>query len=239
MKTNETVTKERNEGIPTDAPVLELRGVSYRYPNSNSDVLRGISAGFSAGKLTAIMGRSGAGKSTLLSLVSGLGLASEGDVLYKGTSLAALNRDRYRAQDAGIVFQAYNLLTNVSALENVMLSMRVSGVQGGRVRERALDYLARVGIDAEKAAHPVLKLSGGEQQRVGIARALSHDPAVIIADEPTGNLDAQTETQVMDILAGLAHNEGKAVIVVTHANSVATRADEVWGLNRGKMVFAR
>ena len=102
-----------------------------------------------------------------------------------------------------------------------------------------LAVVVRVGIDAEKAAHPVLKLSGGEQQRVGIARALSHDPKVVIADEPTGNLDSQTEAQVMDILAGLAHDEGKAVVVVTHANSVASRADEVWGLNRGKMVFVR
>ena len=238
MKTDETTSKLEN-GATNDAPVLELKNVTYRYPNTDSDVLRGVSASFSAGRLTAIMGRSGAGKSTLLSLISGLGLASTGDILYQGTSMAALNRDRYRARDAGIVFQAYNLLTNVSALENVMLSMHVSGVLGGRIRERALDYLARVGIDAEKAAHPVLKLSGGEQQRVGIARALSHDPKVVIADEPTGNLDSQTETQVMDILAGLAHDEGKAVVVVTHANSVASRADEVWGLNRGKMVFVR
>ena len=238
MKTDETTSK-LEKGAAKKAPVLELRNVTYRYPDADSDVLRDVSAGFSAGKLTAIMGRSGAGKSTLLSLISGLGLASTGDVLYRGTSMAALNRDRYRARDAGIVFQAYNLLTNVSALDNVMLSMRVSGVRGGRIRERALDCLARVGIDAEKAAHPVLKLSGGEQQRVGIARALSHDPEVVIADEPTGNLDSQTEVQVMDILAGLAHDEGKAVIVVTHANSVASRADEVWGLNRGKMVFVR
>ena len=238
MKTEET-TSNVEKGATNDTPVLELKDVTYRYPNSSSDVLRGVSAGFSAGRLTAIMGRSGAGKSTLLSLISGLGLASTGDVLYQGTSMAALNRDRYRARDAGIVFQAYNLLTNVSALENVMLSMHVSGVRGGHIRERALDHLARVGIDAEKAAHPVLKLSGGEQQRVGIARALSHDPKVVIADEPTGNLDSQTETQVMDILAGLAHDEGKAVVVVTHANSVASRADEVWGLNRGKMVFVR
>ena len=238
MKTDGTTTK-LEKGATNDTPVLELKDVTYRYPNSGSDVLRGVSAGFSAGKLTAIMGRSGAGKSTLLSLISGLGLASAGDVLYRGTSMAALNRDRYRARDAGIIFQAYNLLTNVSALENVMLSMHVSRVRGGRIRERALDYLARVGIDAEKAEHPVLKLSGGEQQRVGIARALSHDPKVVIADEPTGNLDSQTEAQVMDILAGLAHDEGKAVVVVTHANSVASRADEVWGLNRGKMVFVR
>ena len=238
MKTDETTPKLEKDA-PKDVPVLELKDVTYRYPDSNSDVLRGVSAGFSSGRLTAIMGRSGAGKSTLLSLISGLGLASTGDVLYQGTSMAALNRDRYRARDAGIVFQAYNLLTNASALENVMLSMRVSGVRGGRIRERALDYLESVGIDTEKAAHPVLKLSGGEQQRVGIARALSHDPKVVIADEPTGNLDSQTEAQVMDILAGLAHKEGKAVIVVTHANSVASRADEVWGLNRGKMVFVR
>ena len=234
MKTEETTPK-----LEKDAPVLELRDVTYRYPQSNSDVLRGVSASFYAGRLTAIMGRSGVGKSTLLSLISGLGLASTGDILYQGTSMATLNRDRYRARDAGVVFQAYNLLTNASALENVMLSMRVSGLRGRYIRERALDYLARVGIDAEKAAHPVLKLSGGEQQRVGIARALSHDPKVLIADEPTGNLDSQTESQVMDILAGLAHDEGKAAVVVTHANSVASRADEVWGLNRGKMVFVR
>lgn len=146
-----------------------------------------------------------------------------------------MDRDRYRARQIGTVFQGYNLLNRASAVENIVLSMQISGVKDRRKTESALAPLERVGIDGTTARRQVSNLSGGEQQRVGIARALAHDPVVIIADEPTGSLDGETRTKIMDILVDLAHNDDKCVIVVTHSKSVAKRADELWNLNWGTL----
>lgn len=219
--------------------VLTLENAVYRYDATNKNVLKGISADFEKGTLYVIMGKSGAGKSTLLSLISGLDVATQGAVLYNGTDLKALDRDGYRAKSIGVIFQGYNLLTNATALENIVLSMNISGCKVKDKQRFALDLLAKVGIDEETAKRKVLKLSGGEQQRVGIARALAHDPDIIIADEPTGNLDGDTEENIMNILQKLAHVDGKCVIIVTHSKSVSSYADELWGLNQGKLVFVK
>jgi putative ABC transport system ATP-binding protein len=181
----------------------------------------------------AIMGKSGAGKSTLLSLISGLDIASEGNVSYNGIDMDKLNRDEYRAKSIGVIFQGYNLLTGATAVENIVLSMNISGVKGRDKKNAAYTLLEKVGIDRETAERTVLKLSGGEQQRIGIARALAHDPDVIIADEPSGNLDGETEKNIMNIFQNLAHNENKCVILVTHSKNVAACADETWALNGG------
>ncbi|WP_297317428.1 ABC transporter ATP-binding protein [Bifidobacterium indicum] len=215
--------------------IIALENVSYRYSKQSRMVLGGINAGFRKGDLTCIMGRSGAGKTTLLSLLAGLDTASGGRVLYMGADLADMDRDRYRARQIGTVFQGYNLLNRASAVENIVLSMQISGVKDRRKTESALALLERVGIDGTTARRQVSNLSGGEQQRVGIARALAHDPVVIIADEPTGSLDGETRTKIMDILVDLAHNDDKCVIVVTHSKSVAKRADELWNLNWGTL----
>lgn len=212
---------------------LSLHKVSYRYTKNQRAVLKGISAEFEPGKLYSVIGKSGAGKSTLLSLLSGLDVATEGEVVYQGQDVSKLDRDNYRARSVGIVFQNYNLLTNMTALENVVLSMNISGVKNKK--SDALELLQRLGVDKETASRKVLSMSGGEQQRVGIARALAHNPDVIIADEPTGNLDRETRANIMEILASLAHEDGKCVIVVTHSKAVSGYADEVLGLVRGAL----
>ena len=209
--------------------ILTLDHVSYQYEGTRKKVLNGVMMDFDPGNLYVIMGKSGAGKSTLLSLISGLDLPTEGDVLFHGKSLKELNRDDYRAKSIGVIFQGYNLLTNATALENIILSMNTSGSRIKDKKQFAMELLEKVGIDQETANRKVLKLSGGEQQRVGIARALSHNPDILIADEPTGNLDGDTEENIMGILQGLAHEENKCVIVVTHSKQVSKYADELWG----------
>lgn len=219
--------------------VLTLENVSYKYEGTTKQVLQKISMDFEPGKVYVIMGKSGAGKSTVLSLISGLDLPTSGDVLFKGTSLKQLDRDDYRAKSIGVVFQGYNLLTNATALENIVLSMNISKTAEKNKKQFALTLLQKVGIDEETANRKILKLSGGEQQRIGIARALSHNPDIIIADEPTGNLDSDTEETIMTILQKLAHEEEKCVIVVTHSKPVSKYADELWGLNQGRLVFVK
>lgn len=220
-------------------PVLTLDKVSYQYEGTTKSVLKEITIQFEAGKLYGVMGKSGAGKSTVLSLISGLDLCTSGAICYEGKNIRDLDRDEYRAKNIGVVFQGYNLLTNATAVENIILSMNISGCKEKNKKESAYQLLEKVGITREQANRKVLKLSGGEQQRVGIARALSHNPDIIIADEPTGNLDGDTEANIMDILVHLAHDEQKCVIVVTHSKAVAKYADELWGLNAGKLVFVK
>ncbi|MCI8547769.1 MAG: ABC transporter ATP-binding protein [Bacilli bacterium] len=215
--------------------VLSLQDVEYHYANSEKIVLKKVNADFEKGKLYAIMGRSGAGKSTMLSVLAGLDVASSGKVLYKDTDIRNIDRDKYRAKDIGVIFQAYNLLQNASAAQNITLSMSISDMKIKNKKEKAYEILKQVGIDKESANRKILKLSGGEQQRVGIARAISHNPDIVIADEPTGNLDYETEQKVMQILIDLAHNSEKCVIIVTHSKEVAAYADIVYNLQNGKL----
>ena len=215
--------------------VLSLQDVEYHYANSEKIVLKKVNADFEKGKLYAIMGRSGAGKSTMLSVLAGLDVTSSGKVLYKDTDIRNIDRDKYRAKDIGVIFQAYNLLQNASAAQNITLSMSISDMKIKNKKEKAYEILKQVGIDKESANRKILKLSGGEQQRVGIARAISHNPDIVIADEPTGNLDYETEQKVMQILIDLAHNSEKCVIIVTHSNEVAAYADIVYNLQNGKL----
>ncbi len=166
------------------------------------------------------MGRSGSGKSTLLSLISGLDVCNEGHVYNHDQDLKLINRDDYRAQQIGVIFQGYNLLMNVTAIENIVLSMNISKIKIKNKEAHALDLLSQVVIDAETARRKVIKLSGGEQQRVGIARALASNPDIIIADEPTGILDETTEQEILDLMIHLAHEMNKCVIIVTHSKEV-------------------
>lgn len=219
--------------------VLELKDVSYQYEGTKKAVLKSVNVAFERGKVYTIVGKSGAGKSTLLSLIAGLDVCPKGEILYGGTSLKSLDRDDYRAKCIGVIFQSFNLLTNATAVENITLSMNISGSKEKNKKAIAYTLLEKVGIDKETAERKILKLSGGEQQRVGIARALSHNPDVIIADEPTGNLDRDTEADVLKILTSLAHDEGKCVIIVTHSRKVTSIADEIWGINEGKMILIK
>lgn len=216
--------------------LMQIKDVSYRYEGAKRNVLNNMNANFENGKIHAIVGKSGSGKTTLLSLISGLDNCTGGEILYSENSLKKIDRDNYRAKNIGVIFQNYNLLINATAAENIVLSMNISG---SGVRDKKMytyELLEKVGIDRDTADRKILKLSGGEQQRVGIARAISHNPDIIIADEPTGNLDTETEADIMNILTSLAHDDGKCVIIVTHSKKVSSYADEIWGITEGKLV---
>lgn len=218
--------------------ILTLDHVSYSY-GGGVPVLQDLSYTFEKGKIYAIIGRSGAGKTTLLSLLSALTVPTAGSILFDGRDIRTIDQYRYRSQYVGVVFQSFNLLPNLTALENVVLSMEIAGrlpegegSKAARRRRLTLDLLEKVELDEDRANRRVLKLSGGEQQRVAIARALSCDPAVLLADEPTGNLDGETQDAVMEILRRLAQEEDKCIIVVTHSPAVAEAADMVYRLER-------
>lgn len=209
--------------------VLELDNLSYGYDSAKVKVLDQISYQFDEGKIYAIVGKSGAGKTTLLSLLSGLASPTEGKIIFNDKDISSLDKYKYRSQYVGVVFQSFNLLQNLTAVENVVLSMDIAGLKLKNKKEIAMDLLNKVGLSLEESRRRVLKLSGGQQQRVAIARALSYNPEVILADEPTGNLDGETQEEIMSIFRALAH-EGKCIILVTHSPIVAKSADEVYEL---------
>lgn len=209
--------------------ILQLQNVCYSYDGRNK-ILDDLNYEFEKGKVYAIVGRSGAGKTTLLSLLSGLASPTGGKILFDNKDVRKIDRYRYRSRYVGVVFQQFNLLPHLNAVENVELSMRASGKRIQSKRKRATELLGKVDLDDTLAKRRILKLSGGEQQRVAIARALSYDPDILLADEPTGNLDLTTGEEVMDIFNRLAHEENKCVIIVSHSPEVAASADEVYEL---------
>lgn len=204
--------------------IFELKNVSYSYTGRRK-IINDFSYSFEKGKVYVIVGKSGAGKTTLLSMLSGLTSPTSGQIFYDGKDITKINQYTYRSKCIGVVFQAYNLLPHLTARENVILSMDISGKKIPNKKELAGELLDRVGLTGEMADSKILKLSGGEQQRVAIARTLSYDPDVILADEPTGNLDGETQSNIMDILCTLAHEQDKCIIIVTHSPEVAERAD--------------
>ena len=216
--------------------ILKLENVSYRYKDAPKDtyVFKDINYEFEEGKMYAIKGKSGSGKTTLLSLITGLEKCTEGQILYDDKNLKKMNLDRYRNTDIGIVFQSYNLLPRLTAIENIMLSMEISKVKVKNKKEKALELMKSVGLSEEHAKRKILKLSGGEQQRIAIARSLAYNPKIIIADEPTGNLDKDTENEILKIFKHLAKNENKCVIIVTHSQNVCSSVDIVYELSKTK-----
>ena len=214
--------------------ILKLENVGYRYKDAPKDnyVFKDINYEFEEGKMYAIKGKSGSGKTTLLSLITGLEKCTEGQILYDGKTLKKMNLDRYRNTDIGIVFQSYNLLPRLTAIENIMLSMEISKVKVKNKKQKALELMKSVGLSEEHAKRKILKLSGGEQQRIAIARSLSYNPKIIIADEPTGNLDKDTESEILKIFKNLAKDENKCVIIVTHSQNVCDKVDTVYELGK-------
>ncbi|HNX14898.1 MAG TPA: ABC transporter ATP-binding protein [Oscillospiraceae bacterium] len=208
---------------------LELQNLTYYY-DKDHPILNNLNFTFDKGKIYAIMGRSGAGKTTLLSLLSALTDPKSGTILFEGKDIKSIDRYRYRSKFVGVVFQGYNLLPQLNAVENVELSMDIAGIKAADKHKLAMELLEKVELDEVKAKRRILMLSGGEQQRVAIARALSYNPDIILADEPTGNLDGETQKEVMDIFTRLAKQENKCVIIVTHAPDVAKYADVVYEL---------
>ena len=229
------MANKKKENSPKNI-LLSIQNASYRYSDAVADdyALKDISFDFESGKIYAIRGRSGSGKTTLLSLISGLEKCSEGEIIFDGKSLKDMNLDKYRNSDIGIVFQSYNLLPFMTAAENIILSMDANGLKIKNKKEKAIELMEKVGLKDSFANRKVLRLSGGEQQRVAIARSLSYNPKMIIADEPTGNLDKQTESEILDIFQKLAHEENKCVIIVTHSQNVCDSADVVFDLKKVK-----
>ena len=217
---------------------LTLDNVSYTYPSGTAPVVKNATYGFEAGKLYAVVGPSGSGKSTLLSMLAGLDTPGEGDVTLGEDNLKSLDLDKYRREGVSIIFQAFCLLPLLTVRENVCLPMEMQGIPENVARIRAAEALVKVGIEESKHKRFPSALSGGEQQRVAIARSLCSGAPVLLADEPTGNLDGENTKIVMEILRRLAHEEGRCVIVVTHDPEVAEAADLVLRMKDGALTAA-
>ena len=214
---------------------LTLQDVCYRYKNTERDVLHSISCKFESGNVYAIVGPSGSGKSTLLSLMAGLDTPTHGELTLDQVSYNTMDLDRTRREKLSMIFQSFQLFPLLTAVENVSFPMETNGVSKAEAKRRATELLAEVGIHAEKHRRYPSNLSGGEQQRVAIARALSTGAVILLADEPTGNLDEANSIQVMDLLLHLAHALGRCVIVVTHDLDLASRADNILYMRDGTL----
>ena len=204
--------------------IMEVKNVGYTYDNRRK-VLRGINVQMEQGKLYAILGPSGCGKTTLLSLIGGLDSPTSGQILFEDQDIAKTGLSDHRKNHVSFIFQAYNLIDYLNPKENVALTSKLP----------PLPILERLGLTKEEAKRNVLKLSGGQQQRVAIARALASEAPVILADEPTGNLDEDTARDITEILKESAHKMNKCVVVVTHSNELAKQADVICRLTRGEL----
>ena len=217
--------------------VLAVSDVKYAYQSRYRvvNVLNDVSCSFEMGKFYAIVGKSGSGKTTLLSLLAGLDLPVSGDIFYEGSSLKELNRDQYRRQEVSVIYQAFHLFPLLNALENVMYPMELNHKKGKEAAQTAKELLRRVGLPESIEKQLPARMSGGEQQRVAIARALASQAKVILADEPTGNLDSENGHNIVEILLALAHEEGKCVIIITHDEEIAGKADVVYTMRDGRL----
>ncbi len=211
---------------------LKVEDVSYSYKNAAGEqvILKNVNAEFEAGKMYAIVGGSGSGKTTLLSLLSALDKLQEGDIKYNNKSLRKIGGSEFRLKYVNIVFQSYNLIKYMTAKENVEVAVDFDGR-----KVDANKYLKQVGLSEEEGGRLIGKLSGGQQQRVAIARAIASNSPIIVADEPTGNLDEDTEEKIIGLFKDLAHDDKKIVIIVTHSRQVAEHADEILRLRKGKL----
>jgi putative ABC transport system ATP-binding protein len=217
--------------------VLAAKNISKQVssPEGKLTILEGVSFDIVAGQSVAIVGPSGAGKSTLLALMAGLDLPTDGRVELNGTALDSLDEDGralLRASNVGFVFQSFHLVPSLNALENVMLPLELAGISGAR--KRALEILDKVGLGNRWSHYPA-QLSGGEKQRVAIARAYATEPAVLFADEPTGNLDARTGDRIINLLFELNRNSSTTLVLVTHDEALASRCDRVISLDAGHL----
>jgi putative ABC transport system ATP-binding protein len=233
---------DRGDRASRDERVIEVRAVVKHYRRGGNVVaaLRGIDLTLRRGEFVAVMGASGSGKSTLLNLLLGLDFPTSGEIFVEGRALSALSDDQLtdlRRERIGVVFQFFHLLPNLTALDNVALPLRAAGVPSAEMRRRARRALEQVGL-AHRAEHRPAELSGGEMQRVAVARALAIEPAVIVADEPTGNLDSETGGEILRLLQR-CHGEGASVLMVTHSDEAAAFAERIVVLRDGAIVDQR
>jgi putative ABC transport system ATP-binding protein len=221
-------------------PMVELSHISKAYEEAGRQrhVLRDANAVFAPGEFTVLVGRSGSGKSTLLNLVSGIDVPSAGAISVAGEQITGMRereRTLFRRRQIGFIFQFYNLISTLTVLENLLLPLELNGRVDAASRARALDLLEQVGLADRRATYPD-RLSGGEQQRIAVARALVHDPALVLADEPTGNLDLETGQQVLNLLDTLTRRSGKNLLMVTHSPEVVGLADRVLRIVESRLV---
>lgn len=214
--------------------ILQFKNLSYSYDN-NKKILEDISMDFEAGKFYTIIGESGSGKTTLISLAAGLDSQREGEIVFKGKSTKKIGLERYRNKDISIIFQGYNLLNYMSALENITSAMAIKGIKSKNNKEKAIQMLYRVGLDKNQVKQKVLTLSGGQQQRVAIARALCCETDLIIADEPTGNLDEETSNDIINIFKEIVKEDKKTIIMVTHNKEIAKESDKIFLMRHKKL----
>ncbi|MGT2742671.1 ABC transporter ATP-binding protein [Streptococcus plurextorum] len=218
--------------------ILEAQKLSYFYQDGENRryILRETDVQFEKGRFYTILGQSGSGKTTLLSLLSALESPKEGKVLYDGKDIKEIGYETFRKNKIGIVFQHYNLIPYMTAVENVMVPMAITENELPQNKDEvAYNLLDYIGIVKSKADRQVNRLSGGEQQRVAIARSLATNVDVILADEPTGNLDEEMEREIVDIFKKLAHEHNKCVVVVTHSQEIAEMSDQTYYLKKGKL----
>lgn len=205
--------------------MITAKNVGYWYDKGNAPLYQNVNLTFEKGVLYSILGSSGSGKTTFLSLLAGLDKPKEGEIFYEGKSINKMGLTNYRNQKVSIVFQAYNLLPYMTALQNIVTAMEITHSKVANKKEYALEMLAKVGINSELANKNVMKLSGGQQQRIAIVRAMCTDTELIVADEPTGNLDEETSKDIIQLFQELAHKEDKCIILVTHEKEVANESD--------------
>jgi putative ABC transport system ATP-binding protein len=217
-------------------PELRLDNVSYQYKHGDRKVVNAVTCRFEGGKLNAVVGPSGSGKTTLLSVLAGLDQPDQGQIYIDDDPLGDLDLDQYRRERVSMIFQAFQLFPLLTAIENVSFPMQLNGVPREDIPERGKALLASVGITEDKFKRYPANLSGGEQQRVAIARTLATGAHVLLADEPTGNLDKANGDKLIEILGQLAHEQGYCVIIVTHDQSIADRSDKVWHMSDGVLV---
>ncbi|MGG7159485.1 ABC transporter ATP-binding protein [Clostridium baratii] len=209
--------------------ILELKNVSYWYEKDKT-ILDNLTVNFEKGKFYTVIGPSGSGKTTFLSLISGLDKKKNGEILYCGKNIDKIGLNNYRNKYVSIIFQGYNLLTYMTALQNVISAISIKGIKVKSQKERALEMLKKVGLTEEQCNQKVLTLSGGQQQRVAIARALVSETDVIIADEPTGNLDEKTSNEIIKIFRDIVEKENKCLIMVTHNIDITKNSDITYKL---------
>ncbi len=221
--------------------VIEAVNVGYVYQTKyqKTKALSGVSCSFERGKIYAITGKSGSGKSTFLSLLAGLDVPTEGTLTIEGKDIRKINRDAYRRNRASVIYQAFHLFPLLTVTENVMFPMELRHVPVKEARVKAYEYLKKVGLPETLYGKMPGMISGGEQQRTAIARAMAAGGEILLADEPTGNLDSQNEKVIVQLLCGLAHKDNYAVIVVTHNEAVAAAADVVYAMTDGMLSLVK
>lgn len=217
--------------------ILTVKEVTYTYTSKYQTVeaVSNVSCEFETGRMYAIVGHSGSGKSTLLSLLAGLDLPTQGEIYVEDKPMSTLDRDRYRRESASVVYQSFNLFPLLTALENVTYPMELRGISEKEARKTGKELIASVGLEDRICNQLPLMMSGGQQQRVAVARALATGGKILLADEPTGNLDTANGEIVVEILKKLAHEQGYTVIIITHDKGIADQADIIYTMKDGKL----